>query len=103
MNALAVYAMGRDLGLERNPLLEGFVTFSGVKRRQETRGEQRGVRVIDDFAHHPTAVRETIHGVKDAFPDRRVWAVFEPRSNTSRRKIFESEFSQALALPTAWY
>jgi UDP-N-acetylmuramate: L-alanyl-gamma-D-glutamyl-meso-diaminopimelate ligase len=98
MNALAVYAMGRDLGLERKRLLEGFASFCGVKRRQENKGEQRGVRVIDDFAHHPTAVRETIHGVKDAFPDRRIWAIFEPRSNTSRRKIFEAEFAQALAL-----
>lgn len=97
-NALAVYAMGRAMGLERSKLLEGFATFAGVKRRQEARGEKRGVLVIDDFAHHPTAVRETLQAVRDAYPGRRLWAIFEPRSNTSRRKIFAREFAQALAL-----
>jgi UDP-N-acetylmuramate: L-alanyl-gamma-D-glutamyl-meso-diaminopimelate ligase len=97
-NALAVYAMGRAMGLERSKLLDGFATFSGVKRRQEVRGEKRGVLVIDDFAHHPTAVRETIQAVKDAYPGRRLWAIFEPRSNTSRRKVFEREFAEALGL-----
>jgi UDP-N-acetylmuramate: L-alanyl-gamma-D-glutamyl-meso-diaminopimelate ligase len=79
-------------------LLDGFRTFRGVKRRQEIRGEQRGVLVIDDFAHHPTAVRETIEGVKAAYQGRRLWAIFEPRSNTSKRNIFEKEFAGALAL-----
>ena len=97
-NALAVYAMGRAMGVERSKLLEGFATFHGVKRRQELKGERRGIAVIDDFAHHPTAVRETIHAVRQAYPGRRIWAVFEPRSHTSRRKIFEHEFAQALAL-----
>ena len=97
-NALAVYAMVKEMGIDRNTALEGFATFSGVKRRQEVKGQQRGVLVIDDFAHHPTAVRETIDGVRAAYPGRRLWAVFEPRSNTSRRKIFEREFAQALAL-----
>ena len=60
--SLAVYALGRALGIERERLLEGFRTFAGVKRRQEIRGERRGILVIDDFAHHPTAVRETIDG-----------------------------------------
>jgi UDP-N-acetylmuramate: L-alanyl-gamma-D-glutamyl-meso-diaminopimelate ligase len=78
--------------------LDGFATFAGVKRRQEVRGERRGVLVIDDFAHHPTAVRETINAVKDAYPGRRLWAIFEPRSNTSRRNIYEREFAQALAV-----
>jgi UDP-N-acetylmuramate: L-alanyl-gamma-D-glutamyl-meso-diaminopimelate ligase len=62
------------------------------------RGEQRGVLLIDDFAHHPTAVRETIEAVKAAYRGRRLWAVFEPRSNTSKRSIFEKEFADALAL-----
>jgi UDP-N-acetylmuramate: L-alanyl-gamma-D-glutamyl-meso-diaminopimelate ligase len=97
-NALAVYAMGRAMGFERQKLLDGFATFAGVKRRQEMRGERRGVLVIDDFAHHPTAVRETIQAVKDAYPGRRLWAIFEPRSNTSRRNIYEREFAQALAI-----
>jgi UDP-N-acetylmuramate: L-alanyl-gamma-D-glutamyl-meso-diaminopimelate ligase len=98
MNALAVYAMGREMGIDRPKLLEGFATFAGVKRRLETKGEKGGILVIDDFAHHPTAVRETINAVKGAYPKRRLWAAFEPRSNTSRRKIFEAEFAEALAL-----
>ena len=97
-NALAVYAMGRALGIARERLLEGFRTFNGVKRRQEVRGERRGVLVIDDFAHHPTAVRETIDAVRAAYAGRRVWAIFEPRSSTSKRNIFEKEFAAALAL-----
>ncbi len=97
-NALAVYAMGRAMGIERSNLLDGFATFQGVKRRQEIKGEVRGIMVIDDFAHHPTAVQETINAVRGAYPARRLWAVFEPRSHTSRRKIFEHAFAQALAL-----
>jgi len=97
-NSLAVYAMGRDLGISRDRLLEGFRTFKGVKRRQEVRGERRGVLVIDDFAHHPTAVRETIDAVRNAYPGRRLWAIFEPRSNTSKRTVFAKQFAMALAL-----
>ncbi len=98
MNCLAVYALAREMGLEREKILEGFRTFRGVKRRQERRGERSGILVIDDFAHHPTAVRETIEAVKTAYRGRRLWAVFEPRSNTSKRNIFEKEFAAALAL-----
>ena len=97
-NALGVYVLARELGMDRSKLLEGFASFSGVKRRQEFKGESRGVLVIDDFAHHPTAVAETIKAVKDAFTGRRLWAVFEPRSNTSRRNIFEREFALSLSL-----
>ena len=98
MNALAVYAMGRMMGIGHEKLLDGFRTFRGVKRRQEICGERRGVLIIDDFAHHPTAVRETVEAVKAAYCGRRLWAVFEPRSNTSKRNIFEKEFAAALAL-----
>jgi UDP-N-acetylmuramate: L-alanyl-gamma-D-glutamyl-meso-diaminopimelate ligase len=97
-NALAVYAMGRALGIERGRLLNGFRTFTGVKRRQEIRGEKRGILVVDDFAHHPTAVRETLDAVRGAYTGRRLWAIFEPRSNTSKRNVFEKEFASALAL-----
>jgi UDP-N-acetylmuramate: L-alanyl-gamma-D-glutamyl-meso-diaminopimelate ligase len=97
-NALAVYALGRAMGIAREKLTEGFRSFAGVKRRQEIRGEERGVLVIDDFAHHPTAVRETIDAVRAAYEGRRIWAVFEPRSNTSKRNVFEGEFADALAL-----
>jgi len=96
-NALAVYILGRILGMDRAKLGDGFRTFTGIKRRQEIRGQQRGVLVMDDFAHHPTAVRETIDAVRAAYRGRRLWAVFEPRSNTSKRNIFEREFAAALA------
>ena len=97
-NALSVYIMGRNLGIAHNRLLDGFGTFKGVKRRQEVRGEKHGVLVMDDFAHHPTAVRETIDAVRAAYAGRRLWAIFEPRSNTSKRNVFEKEFAAALAL-----
>jgi UDP-N-acetylmuramate: L-alanyl-gamma-D-glutamyl-meso-diaminopimelate ligase len=96
-NALAVYVMGRALGMKSAQLLEAFSSFRGVKRRQEIKGERRGILVIDDFAHHPTAVMETIDAVRLAYPRRRLWALFEPRSNTSRRNVFEREFAAALA------
>ncbi|MBI2989428.1 MAG: UDP-N-acetylmuramate:L-alanyl-gamma-D-glutamyl-meso-diaminopimelate ligase [Deltaproteobacteria bacterium] len=96
-NALAVYAMGRELGIAREVLANSMATFSGVKRRQEIKGEIGGITLIDDFAHHPTAVKETIEAVRAAYPGRRLWAIFEPRSNTSRRRIFEHEFPQALS------
>jgi UDP-N-acetylmuramate: L-alanyl-gamma-D-glutamyl-meso-diaminopimelate ligase len=97
-NALAVYAMGRELGIDRDKLRDGLATFAGIKRRQEIKGNIGGVLVIDDFAHHPTAVKETLSAVKEAYPGRRLWAIFEPRSNTSKRNIFEQEFAQTLAL-----
>lgn len=95
-NALAAYIMCKQLGLDRKILAETFATFHGVKRRQELKGEVGGITVIDDFAHHPTAVKETIEAIRTAYPGRRLWAIFEPRSNTSRRRIFEREFAQAL-------
>jgi UDP-N-acetylmuramate: L-alanyl-gamma-D-glutamyl-meso-diaminopimelate ligase len=96
-NALAVYATAHELGIDHRSIGEAMATFQGVKRRQEFKGEIRGITVLDDFAHHPTAVRETIEAVRSAYPARRIWAVFEPRSNTSRRRIFAREFPQALA------
>lgn len=96
-NATGVFAAGRALGLSRETIAKAFRTFKGVKRRQESRGEVGGVLVLDDFAHHPTAVRETIEGIRQRFPERRLWAVFEPRSNTSRRNIHQDEYVTALA------
>jgi len=96
-NALAVYAVGRELGIAREVLRDSLATFSGVRRRQEVKGEIGGITVIDDFAHHPTAVKETIEAARAAYPGRRLWAVFEPRSNTSRRRIFAHEFPRALS------
>ena len=94
-NAAGVYAAARSLGLAPNVIGEAFAGFGGVKRRQESRGEIGGVLVIDDFAHHPTAVRETIGGIRRRYPERRLWAVFEPRSNTSRRNIHQDEYATA--------
>jgi UDP-N-acetylmuramate: L-alanyl-gamma-D-glutamyl-meso-diaminopimelate ligase len=94
-NAVGVYALARSLGLSADQIREGFASFAGVKRRQEIRGEIGDVLVIDDFAHHPTAVRETITAIRLRYPDRRLWAVFEPRSNTSRRNIHQTEYAAA--------
>ena len=95
LNALAALALGVEEGLSIEALQEGLATFKGMKRRQEVKGEINGVLVVDDFAHHPTAVRETIKAIRRRWPDRRLLAVFEPRSNTSRRKIFEQAYSEA--------
>ncbi|MEO7966867.1 MAG: Mur ligase family protein, partial [Gemmatimonadaceae bacterium] len=92
-NATGVFAAARSLGLSPSAIADGFASFKGVKRRQEPRGEIGGVLVIDDFAHHPTAVRETILGIRQRYPTRRLWAVFEPRSNTSRRNIHQAEYA----------
>ena len=94
-NAVGVYAAARSLGLSPNEITDAMASFRGVKRRQEPRGEIGGVLVIDDFAHHPTAVRETIEGIRQRYPDRRLWAVFEPRSNTSRRNIHQAEYAES--------
>jgi UDP-N-acetylmuramate: L-alanyl-gamma-D-glutamyl-meso-diaminopimelate ligase len=85
--------LGRALDIPWTTLEEAARTFRGVKRRQEIIGERNRVMVLDDFAHHPTAVRETIRAVKDKYRDRRLIAVFEPRSNSSRRKIFQRQYS----------
>ncbi len=94
-NAVGVYATATSAGLEPAAIAHGLATFRGVKRRQEVRGEIGGVLVIDDFAHHPTAVHETIEGIRQRYPARRLWAVFEPRSNTSRRNIHQAEYARA--------
>ena len=96
-NALAVYATAREIGLDPSTVRSAMADFRGVRRRQEVVGEAAGVLVIDDFAHHPTAVAETMAAVREAWPGRRLWAVFEPRSQTSRRRIFLEDFARALA------
>lgn len=95
MNALAVWIQARELGLDQKLTAAAFRSFRGVRRRQEVRGEPRGVLIIDDFAHHPTAVRETLQGLKAKYPGRRLISVFEPRSATSRRKIFQDDYARA--------
>ncbi|WDP88813.1 MAG: UDP-N-acetylmuramate:L-alanyl-gamma-D-glutamyl-meso-diaminopimelate ligase [Desulfobacter sp.] len=95
MNAAACIAAARRLGISPKDIVQGLNTFSGVKRRQEIRGLCRGITVMDDFAHHPSAVRETLAAVKPFYPEGRVVAVFEPRTNTSMRNIFQSEYPKA--------
>jgi UDP-N-acetylmuramate: L-alanyl-gamma-D-glutamyl-meso-diaminopimelate ligase len=96
-NALAAVAVGAAVGLNTDTLAEGLRKFKGVRRRMQHRGTARGVTVYDDFAHHPTAIEETLAGVRSAYPDRRIWAIFEPRSATSCRRIFQADFVRALA------
>jgi UDP-N-acetylmuramate: L-alanyl-gamma-D-glutamyl-meso-diaminopimelate ligase len=94
-NALGVYVLAREIGLGHAEITPGLDSFSGVARRQEVVGEIGGVILIDDFAHHPTAVAETISALKLRYRGRRLWAIFEPRSNTSRRKVFQREYVAA--------
>ena len=96
-NAIGILAMLLESGIEPERLAGGMAEFKGIRRRQEVAGTVGGVTIIDDFAHHPTSVAKTIEGIKLRYPDSRVWAIFEPRSNTSRRKIFQGEFMRALS------
>ncbi len=97
LNSLAVCAVMHHLGLLPSTINKGLANFAGVKRRQEVRGVENGITVIDDFAHHPTAVRETLAALKSAYADRRLVTVFEPRTNSSRRAIFQKDYAGAFA------
>ncbi len=95
LNALAGVAIARLRGLKAEEIQKGLESFRGIKRRMEVRGVERGVTVIDDFAHHPTAIATTLNGAKKRYPGRRIWALFEPRSITSSRKEFENGYVDA--------
>jgi len=97
-NALAVYAIARRIGLSHSVIARAMELFRGVKRRQELIENVSGITVLDDFAHHPTAVRDTVKAVREAYPGRRLWAIFEPRSQTSRRRVFLKEFAGSLGM-----
>ena len=94
-NALGVFVLLSEIGLSRDEITHGLASFSGVARRQEIVGEAGGITVVDDFAHHPTAIRATLEAVAERFAGRRILAAFEPRSNTSRRSVFQAEFAMA--------
>mgnify|MGYP001560059196 CR=1 FL=1 len=96
-NALAAIAVGAELGLEIDALRAGLAGFAGVKRRLEVVGEVRGITVYDDFAHHPTAVDETLKALRRSVGARRIWAIFEPRSASSCRRVFQDDFARAFA------
>lgn len=95
LNVLAVLASLSRLGLERRVLKEALPQFAGVKRRLEVIGDYQGITLVDDFAHHPTAVAETLQAARGRFPGRRLLVAFEPRTNTSRRKIFQQDYVRA--------
>ncbi|HEV2718420.1 MAG TPA: UDP-N-acetylmuramate:L-alanyl-gamma-D-glutamyl-meso-diaminopimelate ligase [Thermoanaerobaculia bacterium] len=95
LNALADAATARLRGLSAEEIQKGLASFQGIKRRMEVRGVERGVTVIDDFAHHPTAIATTLDGARKRYPGRRIWALFEPRSISSSRKEFESGYIEA--------
>ncbi|HEV3470427.1 MAG TPA: UDP-N-acetylmuramate:L-alanyl-gamma-D-glutamyl-meso-diaminopimelate ligase [Pyrinomonadaceae bacterium] len=95
LNCLSVVAAADAWGLTREQIREGLATFKSVQRRMQVRGEERGVVVIDDFAHHPTAVRETLRALRARYPGRRLVAVFEPRSATSRLAVFQEAYAEA--------
>jgi UDP-N-acetylmuramate: L-alanyl-gamma-D-glutamyl-meso-diaminopimelate ligase len=98
LNASAAAALAAGQGAPREAIAEALSTFRSVRRRLEVRAEIDGIAIIDDFAHHPTAIRETLRALRAAYPGRRLWAVLEPRSNTLRRNVFERELVESLAL-----
>src|SRR6202140_4386816 len=97
LNALAAIVVARGRGIGAEAIGKGLNTFRSVKRRMDVKGEFGGVLLVDDFAHHPTAVKATIEAARGRWPGRRLWAILEPRSNSMRRKIFQKTLPQALA------
>ncbi|MDR1192371.1 MAG: UDP-N-acetylmuramate:L-alanyl-gamma-D-glutamyl-meso-diaminopimelate ligase [Verrucomicrobiales bacterium] len=96
-NAAMTVAAAHCYGLSHEQIARGMARFKGVKRRQEVRAEINGITIVDDFGHHPTALTETISALRQRYPKRRLWALFEPRSNTTRRAVFQQELPAALA------
>jgi UDP-N-acetylmuramate: L-alanyl-gamma-D-glutamyl-meso-diaminopimelate ligase len=92
---MAMAALAYELGLGSNTIQQALSSFRGIKRRQEVRGEVGGLTVIDDFAHHPTAVQYTIDALRSFYAGRRLWAIFEPRTNSSKRRVFQKRYAAA--------
>src|SRR5882724_6130037 len=97
LNAMAAIIVAKGRGIAVEAIAKGLATFRSVKRRMDVRGEIGGVLVVDDFAHHPTAVKATIEAARGRWPGRRLWAILEPRSNSMRRKVFQDALPKALA------
>jgi UDP-N-acetylmuramate: L-alanyl-gamma-D-glutamyl-meso-diaminopimelate ligase len=95
-NAAMCVCAARHAGLTDGEIRSGLESFKGIRRRQQVRGVAGGVTIMDDFGHHPTALRETLRGLRQKYPGKRLWAVFEPRSNTSRRNVLQNELIEAL-------
>jgi UDP-N-acetylmuramate: L-alanyl-gamma-D-glutamyl-meso-diaminopimelate ligase len=98
LNATAAAALALGRGVPRDAIEEALGTFRGVRRRLQIKGEASGILIVDDFAHHPTAIRATLEAARERWPGRRLWAAFEPRSNTMRRNVFEGPLADALAI-----
>ncbi len=98
LNATAAAAMAANYGIGKDAIAGALREFRSVKRRLEVKAELHGITIIDDFAHHPTAIAQTLRAVRTRYPGRRLWAILEPRSNTLRRKIFQHELAQSLVL-----
>jgi UDP-N-acetylmuramate: L-alanyl-gamma-D-glutamyl-meso-diaminopimelate ligase len=96
-NAGMAVCVARFAGLSDEKIRAALLAFKGVRRRQQERGTVHGIRVVDDFGHHPTAIRETLRGLRQKYPNTRLWALFEPRSNTSRRNALQGELIEALS------
>jgi UDP-N-acetylmuramate: L-alanyl-gamma-D-glutamyl-meso-diaminopimelate ligase len=101
LNALAAVALAYGRGVECQAIEQALATFEGVRKRMEIKGEARGVLVVEDFAHHPTAIRVTLQAARTRWPGRKIWAAMEPRSNTMRRKIFQDVLPEALMIADA--
>jgi UDP-N-acetylmuramate: L-alanyl-gamma-D-glutamyl-meso-diaminopimelate ligase len=98
LNATGAAALGSKYGISPEAIARGLKSFESVKRRLEVKAEIGGITIIDDFAHHPTAIRETLQALRTRYPGRKLWAIFEPRSNTLRRKIFQNELVESLRI-----
>ena len=98
LNAMAALIVAQGRGIPAEGIAKALLTFRSVKRRMDVQGELGGVLVVDDFAHHPTAVKATIEAARGRWPARRLWAILEPRSNSMRRKVFQDALPRALAL-----
>jgi UDP-N-acetylmuramate: L-alanyl-gamma-D-glutamyl-meso-diaminopimelate ligase len=96
-NAAAAIACAHQCGISPAIIQEAIRTFKGVKRRLEIIGTPGGIAVIDDFAHHPTAIKKIVQTLKQAYPEGRLWVLFEPRSNTTRRSVFQAELMDAFS------
>jgi UDP-N-acetylmuramate: L-alanyl-gamma-D-glutamyl-meso-diaminopimelate ligase len=96
-NAAMAVCAGLFAGLTAAQARAGLLSFEGVARRQELKGEVNGIKVVDDFAHHPTAIKLAIAALRQRYADARLWVLFEPRSNTTKRSIFQTELAQSLA------
>ena len=102
-NASMAISAAHTVGLSLSQIAEILPLFQGVRRRLEVRAEAKGITLVDDFGHHPSALRESIAALRHRYPGRRLWALFEPRSNTTRRGIFQKELAESLSAADGLY